>query len=293
MAQLQTLRRRIRSVSNTRQTTKAMQMVSASKLRKAQGVAAKSAAYIEAMTGLLGRLIAGGVNPRELSLWQRDRLRSVCIVAVASDGTLAGAYNLNIAAKLRTRVSYYQQAGAKVEVVAIGSQIARAAARIPQVTVRERLTGLVADPMIADIQPLATRLRQAFAAEEVDAIELIYTHPITTLSHEVRVTPIWPLDTTDQSVKPTGNTAMVQLEPSSEEVAEATLARLFDAHVLHATQEAAVSEHAMRMLTMRNATDNASDLIDSLTLEVNIIRQADITQELAEITGAAAAIEEQ
>lgn len=293
MAQLQTLRRRIRSVSNTRQTTKAMQMVSASKLRKAQGTAGKSADYVEAMTGLLGRLMAGGVDPRDLSLWQRDTIKSVCIVAVASDGTLAGAYNLNVAAKLRARVSYYQQSGAKVEVVAIGSQIARVAERIPEVTVRERLTGLVADPAIADIQPLATRLRRSFAAAEIDAIELIYTHPITTLSHEVKLRAIWPLADTDQLAKPDGSTVMVQLEPSSEEVAEAILARLFDAYVLLATQEAAVSEHAMRMLTMRNATDNASDLIDDLTLEVNTIRQADITQELAEITGAAAAIEEQ
>ncbi len=293
MAELQTLRRRIRSVSNTRQTTKAMQMVSASKLRKAQGVGTKSAAYIQEMTGLLQRLLAGGVNPRELSLWQRDSIKTVAIVAVASDGTLAGAYNLNIIAELRSRVEHFRSLGAKIEVVAVGTQIARAAGKMPGVTVRERLTGLVADPRVADVQPLAARLRQAFLQGELDAIELIYTHPITTLSHEVRVTAIWPLAPEEQPAKPDGNTALTQLEPSVEEVAEVALARLFDAHVLHAVQEAAMSEHAMRMLTMQNATDNASDLIDKLTLEVNIIRQAGITQELAEITGAAAAIEEQ
>jgi F-type H+-transporting ATPase subunit gamma len=292
MAQIHELRRRIRSVSNTRQTTRAMQMVSASKLRRAQASADRSRDYIVATTGILRRLLASGLNPRELGLWERPEIKTAVIIAVASDSGLAGAYNLNIAARLRARVAHYQQQGTQVEMIAIGGRIAKTAARLKDVTVREQYTGWPVDPSAQDVQPIAARLRQAYLAGEIDAVECVFTRSLSALTQQVETEAIWPLSEVAE-LADVKATATMQLEPSPEEVAEAALARLFDAHLLHATQEAAVSEHAMRMLAMRNATDNASDLIEQYTLEVNTIRQAGITQELAEITGAAAAIEEQ
>jgi len=293
MAQLQSLRRRIRSISNTRQTTRAMQLVDATKLRRSQATAKQSKEYIEATLAALHRLLGQDIDPSELRLWQRSKVKTVGIVVIASDRGLAGAYNLNIAAKLHKEATRYRQEGVGIKAVAIGTHAIRAAEHTKGVEVIERITGRATDPMIADVQPLASLLRRQYEDGHIDEVKVIYTHSISALKQEVRVISIWPiaLEATPQdTVHPS---VVTLLEPSPGEVIEAALSHLFDASVLHAAQEAGVSEHAMRMLAMRNATDNASDLIDSLTLEINTIRQAGITQEISEITGAAAAIGEQ
>jgi F-type H+-transporting ATPase subunit gamma len=319
MAQLQGLRRRIRSISNTRQTTKAMQLVDATKLRRAQAAAKRSHDYVEATVATLQRLLSTEIDPSDLSLWHRPKIRTVAIVAIASDRGLAGAYNHNIAARLRQETASFQAKGVKVAVVAVGAQAVRMTKHLNDITVLDTITGRVTDPGIADVRPLAEKLREEYAAGNVDAIKVIYTHSQSALKQEVRVSSIWPVDLADEDApmrtsferglsdpkassaaedvsrgKSTHRTnVQTLLEPSPEEVVSAVLARLFDAALLNAAQEAGVSEHAMRMLAMRSATDNASDLIDTLTLQVNTIRQAGITQEISEITGAAAAIEEQ
>jgi len=295
MAQLQALRRRIRSISNTRQTTKAMQLVDATKLRRSQAVAKRSHDYIAAALETLPRLLAHDAEPSELARWHRDQIKSVALVVIASDRGLAGAYNLNVAARLRTEAARYQAEGVAVKVVAIGTHAIRAAEKLPHAEVMQRVVGRATDPDIADIQSLSDQLRTAYVEGTIDAIQVIYTHSISALQQEVRVLPVWPVELTAVLAGPAANNNQVLtlLEPSAEEVIAAALTRLFDAALLGAAQEAGVSEHAMRMVAMRAATDNASDLIDSLTLKVNTIRQASITQEISEITGAAAAIEEQ
>jgi F-type H+-transporting ATPase subunit gamma len=320
MAQLQALRRRIRSISNTRQTTKAMQLVDATKLRRSQAVAKRSHDYIAAALETLQQLLAHDVEPSELARWRRDHIKTVALVVIASDRGLAGAYNLNVIARLRSEAARYQAEGVAVKVVAIGTHAIRAAEKLPHVEVIQRVVGRATDPDIADIQPLSDQLRTAYAEGAIDAIQVIYTHSISALQQEVRVLPVWPVELEAGSAAGDGgvggparpqtqpgtsgvtmpaeparanNHVLTLLEPSAEEVVAAALTRLFDAALLGAAQEAGVSEHAMRMVAMRAATDNASDLIDSLTLKVNTIRQAGITQEISEITGAAAAIEEQ
>jgi len=319
MAQLQELRRRIRSISNTRQTTKAMQLVDATKLRRAQAASKRSRDYIEATMATLQRLLSQDIDQSDLTLWRRDKVRSVAIMVIASDRGLAGAYNHNVAARLRTQVAKYEQEGIQVKVVAIGAQAIRVAKHLKHATILEQIVGRSTDPGINDVKPLAEFLRTQYIEGTVDAIEVIYTHSISALKQEVRVLPIWPVDlkaaggaeggaSVGAQAQPSTNgvpTAtgpaepkdrphvITLLEPSAEEVVDVALERLFDASVLNAAQEAGVSEHAMRMLAMRNATDNASDLIDSLRLQINTIRQAGITQEISEITGAAAAIGEQ
>jgi F-type H+-transporting ATPase subunit gamma len=318
MAQLQALQRRIRSIGNTRQTTKAMQLVDATKLRRAQATAKRSHDYIAAALETLQRLLLNDVEPSELALWHREQIKSVALIAIASDRGLAGAYNHNVAARLRKEAARYRAEGVTVKVVAIGSHAIRAAEKLPQVEIIQRIVGRATDPDVADIQPLSDQLRTAYADGTIDAIKVIYTHSISALQQEVRVLPVWPLELATAAGDSGGGApdrpqtqsktagvptatgpatrttpVLTLLEPSAEEVVAVALTRLFDACMLNAAQEAGVSEHAMRMLAMRAATDNASDLIDSLTLEVNTLRQAGITQEISEITGAAAAIEEQ
>ena len=297
MAQLQALRRRIRSISNTRQTTRAMQLVDATKLRRAQEATGRSKEYINATLDTLRELLSEDVEASELALWHRPEVKSVGLVVIASDRGLAGAYNLNIASRLKKEVAEYRGQGVKVKIVAIGVHAIRVAEKLDGAEVIDRITGRQTDPEIVDIRPLARTLRSQYETGNIDQIRVIYTHSVSALKQEVRTTSIWPVEVETleaaSEASPAGNKAVTLLEPSAEEVVAAALARLFDASVLHAAQEAGVSEHAMRMMAMRNATDNASDLIDSLTLQVNTIRQAGITQEISEITGAAAAIEEQ
>ncbi len=302
MAQLQELRRRVRSVRNTRQTTKAMQMVDATKLRRAQAASKRARDYIEATMATLQRLLSQDIDQSDLTLWKRDKVRSVAIMVIASDRGLAGAYNHNVAAKLRTQAAHYEKEGIEVKLVAIGAQAIRVAKHIKHANIMEQIVGRSTDPGINDVKPLAEFLRNHYTEGSVDAIEVIYTHSISALRQEVRILPIWPIDLNAVGGGPDGvaSTAgpakahiIPLLEPSAEEVIDVALERLFDASVLNAAQEAGVSEHAMRMLAMRNATDNANDLIDSLRLRINTVRQAGITQQISEITGAAAAIEEQ
>ncbi|HEX7259827.1 MAG TPA: ATP synthase F1 subunit gamma [Candidatus Saccharimonadia bacterium] len=318
MAQMQELQRRVRSISNTRQTTKAMQLVDATKLRRAQAASKRSRDYIEATMATLQRLLSQDMDQSDLTLWKRDKVRSVAIMVIASDRGLAGAYNHNVANRLRLQTARYEEKGVEVKVVAIGAQAIRVAKHLKHATILEQIVGRSTDPGINDVKPLAEFLRNQYVEGTIDAIEVIYTHSISALKQEIRVLPIWPVDLEEAggarggdpdsaqaqpstSGVPTATGPAVSmhphvitlLEPSAEEVVDVALERLFDASVLNAAQEAGVSEHAMRMLAMRNATDNASDLIDSLTLQINTIRQAGITQEISEITGAAAAIEEQ
>lgn len=319
MAQMQVLQRRVRSISNTRQTTKAMQLVDATKLRRAQAASKRSRDYIEAAMATLQRLLSQDIDQSDLALWQREKVKTVAIMVIASDRGLAGAYNHNIAARLRSQVGVYEKEGVAVQLIAIGAQSIRVAKHLTYATILKEIVGRSTDPGINDVKPLAEFLRAQYAEGTVDAIEVIYTHSISALKQEIRVLPIWPVDLSftgpaavggpsvlgnasgQTGSPPSASPAQTEgrphvitlLEPSAAEVVDAALERLFDASVLNAAQEAGVSEHAMRMLAMRNATDNASDLIDSLRLEINTIRQAGITQEISEITGAAAAIEEQ
>ncbi len=319
MAQMQELQRRVRSISNTRQTTKAMQLVDATKLRRAQAASKRSRSYIEATMATLQRLLSQDIEQSDLTLWKRDKVRSVAIMVIASDRGLAGAYNHNVAARLRSQVAQYEEKKVEVKLIAIGAQAIRVAKHLKYATILEQIVGRSTDPGINDVKPLAEYLRTQYVEGTIDAIEVIYTHSHSALKQEVRVLPIWPVDLNTAGPAVVGTPQVLDkvsgqpgspphtspansqkrphvialLEPSAEEVVDVALERLFDASVLNAAQEAGVSEHAMRMLAMRNATDNASDLIDSLTLQINTIRQAGITQEISEITGAAAAIEEQ
>ena len=298
MAEMQVLQRRVRSISNTRQTTKAMQLVDATKLRRSQAASRRSRDYIEATMATLQRLLSQDIDQSDLSLWQRETVKTVAIMVIASDRGLAGAYNHNVAARLRSQVAHYEKEGVAVKLIAIGAQAIRVAKHLKYATILEQIVGRTTDPGINDVKPLAEFLREQYTEGTVDAIEVIYTHSISALKQEVRILPIWPVDLNAaekaKEMEPVNSHHVITLlEPSAEAVVDAALERLFDASVLNAAQEAGVSEHAMRMLAMRNATDNANDLIDSLRLQINTIRQAGITQEISEITGAAAAIEEQ
>lgn len=289
MASRQQIKRRITSVKNTKQITKAMQLVAASKLRKAQEAALGPQEYSRVAREMLASLRQLARQEPTSTLFQKRDVKRRLLIAITSDRTLAGAYNVNVVRQLLAELRSDQAAGVETEVVTIGRQAANAAGRIQGLKVTEVYTGFPENPDANDIRPVLNTVTDRFTGGEVDAVSIIYTHFASTISQQVQVQQLLPAGF-DESVEPDPQIEHATIEPSLEVLLESATVRLLEAQIYQAILDSTASEHSMRMLAMKNATDNASDLIDDYTLEYNNARQAAITQELAEITGGAEAM---
>jgi F-type H+-transporting ATPase subunit gamma len=285
MASRQQIKQRIGSVKSTKQITKAMQLVAASKLRRAQEAAVGPRAYAEMARAILARLrnIAGGES--EFRLFADRPVKNRLLIVVTGDRGLAGAYNSNVIRRMIQELQADRDAQIGTSLIVIGKQAAHAAGRIANVDVRAAYQELPDKPDADTLRPILTTAVGLFADGDVDAVDIIYTKFVSTVVQEIQVKRLLPagldLETTEQKQEDQD----VTVEPSAEVVLRLATLRLLDAQIYQALLEAAASEHSMRMLAMKNATDNASDIVDDLTLEYNNARQAAITQELAEISG--------
>lgn len=289
MASRQQIKQRIGSVKSTKQITKAMQLVAASKLRRAQDAVAGPRAYAEMARDILIRLRANTQGESGASLFTARPVSRRLLIAVTSDRGLAGAYNSNVIRRLIAEVKSDREKGIQTSVVTIGKQAAQAASRISDLEVKGIYQELPDRPDADTLGPILHTVATLFADETVDEVDIINTKFISTVSQEVQLVSLLPAGSESSSVEAAGVPAAT-IEPSAEVLLRAVTERLLEAQIYQALLEAAASEHSMRMLAMKNATDNASDIIDDLTLEYNNARQAAITQELAEITGGAEAI---
>lgn len=290
MASRQQIKQRIGSVKSTRQITKAMQLVAASKLRRAQEAAVGPRTYAEMARDILARLrhIAGGES--EFHLFAERPVKNRLLIVITSDRGLAGAYNANVIRQMITELRADRSAQAGTSVIAIGKRVANAASRIAELDVRGVYQELPDKPDANTLRPILTTAVGLFADGDVDAVDIIYTKFISTVVQEVQVKRLLPAGLDLETAEEKHEDQDISVEPSAEVVLRSTTLRLLDAQIYQALLEAAASEHSMRMLAMKNATDNASDIVDDLTLEYNNARQAAITQELAEITGGAEAM---
>lgn len=290
MASRQQIKQRIGAVKSTKQITKAMQLVAASKLRRAQEAVVGPRAYAELARNILARLrhIAGGES--EFHLFAERPVKNRLLIVITSDRGLAGAYNANVIRRMIKELKSDQAAGIKSSVIVIGRQAAHAAGRITNLDVHAVYSGLPDKPDADALRPILTTAVGLFADQKVDAVDILNTKFLSMVTQEVQVRRLLPagLDIETDAEKVEDGEATV--EPSAEVLLKSTTLRLLDAQIYQALLEAAASEHSMRMLAMKNATDNASDIIEDLTLEFNNARQAAITQELAEITGGAEAM---
>lgn len=290
MASRQQIKQRIGTVKNTKQITKAMQLVAASKLRRAQDAAVGPRAYAALARNILARLrgIAGGES--EFHLFAERPVKNRLLIVVTSDRGLAGAYNSNVIRRMVKELSTDRDAGIATSVIAIGRQVANTASRISGLTVRAVYSGLPDKPDADTLRPILTTAVGLFAEGQVDAVDIINTKFISTVNQEVQIKRLLPAGLDLETDIEKAEDSEVTVEPSADVLLKSTTLRLLDAQIYQALLEASASEHSMRMLAMKNATDNATDIIDDLTLEYNNARQAAITQELAEITGGAEAI---
>ncbi len=287
MAQTTALKRRITSVKNTKQITKAMELVAASKMRRAQENALRSRDYRNLARAILTRL-------RQLTdvdghpLYKQRIVKSRLLIIVTSDRGLAGAYNSNVLRYFAQAVQDDQAMGIHTEVLLIGKQGSRFASRLKDVDVIGAYHNFPERPTANDIRPIMQTAIDRFLAKDVDVVDVIYTDYISSIRQDVKHDRLLPA--AFQEVEVPKGLDEAEFEPSPQAVLENVTERLIEVQLSQALLESRASEHSMRMMAMKNATDNATDLVDDLTLAFNSARQAAITQELAEITGGAEAI---
>ncbi|MDB5179356.1 MAG: atpG [Patescibacteria group bacterium] len=282
MASLQIINRRIRSVKNTRQITKAMQMVAASKLRRAQTAATAPQAYTQAARQLLRNLGAQTVAATHPLFAVRPVKRALTII-VAGDRGMAGGYNSNI---VRALGRHIKETPAEHMVIAIGKRAALSVARAKDVNGIASFDVDVPDIAGTVALPVLEKATELYEAGEVDAVHVISTDFVSTVTQKVSVRQLLPVLPPDEPGAATEST----MEPSAEELIDIAVRRVLEAEVLQAILESRASEEASRMLAMMNASDNAGDIIGDLTLVYNNARQSKITQEISEISAGAEAI---
>ncbi|MBD3334336.1 MAG: ATP synthase F1 subunit gamma [Candidatus Eisenbacteria bacterium] len=283
MATLRQIRRRIRSVENTRQITKAMEMVAAAKLRRAQTVAEAIRPYTSKMQEVLESL-AQSPEIRVDPLFEVREVKREAWVIVASDKGLCGSYNANVFRRMEQRLAGRDLA--EVRLIPVGRRALNFFRRREWAHSKDY-------PELGDQLDLslATRLAreaaQLFATREVDRVQIVHTHFVSTASRRIVEEKLLPIEPPAAGEKTERDYIF---EPSAEEILRLLLPRYVEGRIRTAIADSLASEHSARMLSMGNATRNAGEMIRSLTLAANKARQAAITKELTEIVGGAEAL---
>jgi len=281
------IRRRIRSVRNISQITRAMEMVAASKMRRAQQQVVATRPYAERLRAMIGDLAAVGVDEQsQFPLLVHRPVQRSLVIVISADKGLAGSLNTNIIRKsLRFMTNERPEGAENVDVLAVGRR-----GRDFFTRYGKRLTAEFPQkgdqPTLESIRPMVQIAMSEFISGNVDAVYVAYTKFINTLRQTPEIQQILPI----QAPEGSGEITDYIFEPSPAAVLEALLPRFVEVQIYQALLEAIASEHSSRMVAMRNATDNARDLVRDLTLSYNRVRQAQITREVSEIAAGAAAL---
>ncbi len=292
MPSLRDIRRRIRSVRNMAQITKAMEMVAASRMRRAQQRVTAARPYAQAMRTLIGELALQGASAgQELHplLAQRE-VDTVGIILMTPDRGLAGALNTNIIRRGTEHILEQEGHSLDVEVVTVGRKgqdfLARRGRKLLGTFI-----GIVDKPSYDDVIPIARVLMDSYASGVMDSAYIVYPKFISTLVQRPEVVQILPVAPAEElSAEDAATTAEYIFEPDPRRILDQLLPRYVEVQVWQALLETSASFFSSQMVAMRNATDNAKDIVQSLTLTYNKVRQAGITREVTEIASAAEAM---
>ena len=288
MASTQALKSRIRSVKSTKQITKAMQLVAASKMRRAQDATKASAPYTLAARQILTNL-SSQVETARHPLYEVREVKNRLFIVIAADRGLAGAYNSNIFRQYIRERQADDKAGIGNHTIAVGRRAVQFTSRLKNTDILGVYEYLPDNAEGRELHAIIDTARTQFEEGAVDAVDIIYTRFNNSLSQEAVVQRILPAGNEEVNL-PEGVRHDVLYEPDPQAVLDGITQRLVTAQLFQALLDARASEYSMRMIAMKNATDNASDLIDDLTLAMNKARQGAITQELAEISGGVEAL---
>lgn len=287
MASGREIKTKIKSVQNTRKVTRALEMVSASKIRKAQDRMKQSRPYARAMKQLIGHLAQANSEYRHPYLVQRADVKRVGYVVVSSDRGLAGGLNNNMFRKLLVEFRQLQEQGIEIDVVTIGQKASVFFRRL-KVGMLASVTHLGDTPKVEQLIGVIKVMLDAYSAGTVDKVFLSYNDFVNTMTQKATFDQLLPLLPSDTQVA--RHDWDYLYEPDAEAVLDHVLVRYVESLVYQAVMENVASEHAARMVAMKAASDNANKLIDTLNLVYNKARQAAITQEISEIVGGAAAV---
>lgn len=282
MSSTRQLKQRIRSVKSTKQITKAMQLVAASKMRRAQDADKASAPYTRAASELLTYFGAQGVTV-DHPLFQKRPVKTRLLIVVAADKGLAGAYNSNVFKAYVRELRSDDQKHIKNTTIAVGRRASQFVTRLKDTKVLGVYEDLPDHPAGSELRSILNTARQHFIDSEVDAVDIVYTEFLSSINQQVTIKRVLPAGYDETEVTAAISGALY--EPTITDVLDGVAYRLVGAQIFQALLDARASEWSMRMMAMKNATDNASELVDDLTLAMNKARQSAITQELAEISG--------
>jgi F-type H+-transporting ATPase subunit gamma len=282
MASPRDIRRRINAARNIKQITRAMQFVAASKLRRAQESTLAARPYSEKIDEVLADL-AAVLGAEDHPLLSEGGGGKRLIVLITTDRGLAGPLNTNIVRFIAREITEHHD---DLEIVSVGRK-GRDAMRRARVPIAAHFAGFGDKPKFADVLPLARLISDDFLSGKYGKIDLVFSRFISTLSQKPVIDQLLPIQATEDTEGIPGNQFI--FEPSPRAVLEQLLPRYVATRLFHAVLEGKASEESSRMVAMKNATENAEELIDDLTLAYNKVRQSNITREMIEIaTGARA-----
>ncbi len=302
---LRDIRRKMKAIKSTKQITKAMELVSASKMRKAVQQAETLRQYAFTAWGMLQKLAEA--NPGVHAYFTQRPIRKVLGIVITSDRGLSGSLNAQLFRSLSHYLSEFHESaqGAEIDFIAVGRKGQQFLARTGQKVIAA-FPAFSNHPRFREVLPVAHMATDGFQAGTYDHVVLFYSNFLSALAQEPTVKPLLPFteDTMKTMLERAGlqksmrdapaaraPTAEYLLEPSADVVLREVLPKLTEVQIYQGVLEAAASEHSARMVAMRNASDNASDIIDDLTLTYNQTRQANITAELAELSASKAALD--
>jgi F-type H+-transporting ATPase subunit gamma len=285
MAQTRVLQRRIRSVKNAKQITKALEVVAASRMRRVVEAVAGARSYGEVAAAIMAR-IASNPEAKTLPYFSETNDKPTLYIIITSDRGQAGAFNSNI---FNLAIAEFKIEKNRPQVVVFGRKGARFFARLGGIDLVGAYENIADTPDVNVFAPLIEMIEDGMNNAEIGRVKVIYTQFISSLIQKTALFQLFPIDlaSVDEQLVPN---KVYEFEPDIKDVLEESIKLYIIARLMQSKIESAASEHSMRMVAMGNANRNASDLIDGLTLELNATRQAAITQEIAEITGGVAAI---
>jgi F-type H+-transporting ATPase subunit gamma len=295
VATIQDIKRRLRSVGNTRKITRALELVAAAKLRRAEARIEAMRPYAERMRELMIGTARATPSRQFPLLEEREDAKSVAIVPVTGDRGLAGPFNSQVVRRSLALAQEARGQGLEVKWAVVGRK-GRSTLRFRRFQIAEAWTGFTDEPAHADAQAVAHKIAELFTEREVDRVVIVYNHYVSPLTQTVEVEDLLPIPRSaleDEEQKSAYDIALEGdfiYEPEPEEILQRLLPSYLETSVYRALLESAASKHGAQMTAMRNASKNAGELIDRLTLEMNRARQAAITQEILEVVAGADAL---
>jgi F-type H+-transporting ATPase subunit gamma len=289
-AQLRVVRRRIRTVQSTQKITRAFELISASRVLRAQQQVEASRPYTNLITHALTSVASTEVTVSHALLESRAEIKAAGVLVITSDRGLAGPYNANVLRTAGELMARLQADGVEPRLYVTGRK-GVAYYRFRRRELADSWIGLADRPEYDDAKQVADTMLQAFLDHEVDDLHIVFTDFVSAGTQRAVARRIIPLVVEETTERPPEPIPMYIYEPDAQGVLDALLPRDVEARVFTAMLEAAASEHAARRRAMKAATDNATELIEDLTREYNQARQAEITQEIMEIVGGAEALQ--